>query len=409
MARTFDSHLTATGGTQSTAEAVAERTIGREFLAPIDAVDFEAIESRFGIGIHSEKHDLRQHLTVGVLEGIDPSDSLAKLAEKTATHDGVDYMPKSRFSELTNDRDYRAAAQVFFNLLHTPEVRRRQATSNDRLGWLNRGVVATDASNLSLKAPITVPSKFREVDEDCEITPEDGGLKLHLALRVDGECKQPLSVVVTPPTDHETTQFDHLQEDVEVFADLDDPIGVWDRGYTDYDRFVERKRAGEDFVTTLKSNANTTVVEPLEEVTVRDKDETWQVVDDVIELSETEETFRRVTVTDPEDEVTEYLTTLPAEAYAPIDVMEIYTLRTMIEIFYRENKQNMNIQNFHSTTLNGVLFELFCTLIGWVLMELYRGRHPVRDGTSGTIRKLQIEWNQPPVPAGWMGSVNGYG
>jgi hypothetical protein len=304
-------------------------------------------------------------------------------------------MSPSRFSELTNGRDYRAPAQVFFELLHTPQMRRRQATSKDRLGWLDRGVVATDASNLSLKAPITVPSEFREVDEDREIAREDGGIKLNLALRVDGENRQPLSVVIMPPTDHETAQFDHLQEDVEVFADLDNPIGIWDRGYTDYGRFVVRNRAGDDFVMTLKANANTSVVDYLKEFTVRDPDGLRHVIHEIIELGETGETFRRVTVEDSDGELTEYLTTLPPEEYAPIDVMDIYTLRTMIQSCFRDQKKTINTQDVHSTALNGVLFELFCTLIAWTLMELYRGRHPMRSGAREAIRTLQIDWNQP--------------
>lgn len=393
----------------STDEFLADHTIGREFFAPLDDIDIEAIAADYEIGRHSKKHELEHHLKVAILEGIDPSDSLRTLATKTATHDGVEYMAPSRFSELTNGRNYRAAAQTFFELLHTPQVRRRHGTSAAQLDWLNRGVIATDASQLSIEAPITVPSELREADEDRVIRAAEGGLKLNVALRVDTECKLPVSVVVTPPNDHETTQFDHLQEDIELFPDLDNPIDVWDRGYTDYDRFVERKGAGKDFVTTLKANATTSIVEPLEEITISADDGAWHVADDLIELGETGETFRRVTGTDPDDEVTEYLTTLPAERYAPIDVMEIYTLRTMIEIFFRENKQNTNIQDFHSTTVNGALFELFCTLIGWVLMELYRGRYPVRDGASGAIRKLQTEWNQPLVPAGHLGSVSGYG
>jgi IS4 transposase len=37
-------------------------------------------------------------------------------------------------------------------------------------------------------------------------------------------------------------------------------------------------------------------------------------------------------------------------------VMSLYTLRTMIEILFRELKQYTSIENFHSQSLNGVLF-----------------------------------------------------
>lgn len=125
--------------------------------------------------------------------------------------------------------------------------------------------MASDASNLSLTAPITVSDGVEEYTNDGEITPEDGGIRLLLATRVDGQSKQPLAATVTHPDTNENTQLDHLNGSVDDFDDLEDPIEVWDRGYTDYDRFCEKKHRGDDFVTTLKTNARTTVVARLDE------------------------------------------------------------------------------------------------------------------------------------------------
>jgi hypothetical protein len=66
---------------------------------------------------------------------------------------------------------------------------------------------------------------------------------------------------------------------------------------------------------------------------------------------------------------------LASSAYDPIDVISIYTLRICIEILFQELKQCLNIENFHSKSLNGVLFELFCALIGYVLVEWFRQCH----------------------------------
>jgi hypothetical protein len=82
----------------------------------------------------------------------------------------------------------------------------------------------------------------------------------------------------------------------------------------------------------LKENARTTVVDRLQAVEVRDAAGTRQVTDDIVELSDTGETFRRVTVEDTDGEVTAYLTTLDPTECAPIDVVSIYTLRWLIEI-----------------------------------------------------------------------------
>ena len=54
-----------------------------------------------------------------------------------------------------------------------------------------------------------------------EADPADGGLKLNLATRADGEYSHPLGITVTEGETREPTQSDHLQSDVKVFRELD--------------------------------------------------------------------------------------------------------------------------------------------------------------------------------------------
>jgi hypothetical protein len=82
-------------------------TTASEFYSLLDAVDSEFIADQFDIGTYTNKHDFENHLKIGILEGINPSDSLAELAEKTATHDQLTEMAASTFSRRTNDRDCR--------------------------------------------------------------------------------------------------------------------------------------------------------------------------------------------------------------------------------------------------------------------------------------------------------------
>ena len=87
----------------------------------LDGVDSESIADEFDIGIHNDKHDFDNHVKVAVREGLDPSSSLAELADKTAVDETLEHMSKSRFSELTNDRDYRAVVRLLFALRHTTQ------------------------------------------------------------------------------------------------------------------------------------------------------------------------------------------------------------------------------------------------------------------------------------------------
>jgi IS4 transposase len=223
-----------------------------------------------------------------------------------------------------------------------------------------------------------------------------------MAARVDVEQKHPVGVGVSHGQSHESPQFDALRDDVEVFADLDSIILVFDRGYTLYARFCEIKHSDDDFVTLLRSNACVDVLEQIQDVEITvsreqesgDVTESYRIRDDWIELSDTGEEFRRVTLETPDGEVMEYLTTLPPAEYDPIEVIQIYTLRTLIEILFRELKQYLNVENFYSTTLNGVLFELFCSLIGFVLMHWLRQHYPMGGGVADTIQQVRSNWNE---------------
>ena len=62
---------------------------------------------------------------------------------------------------------------------------------------------------------------------------------------------------------------------------------------------------------------------------------------------------------------------------------------------FHELKQYTNIQRFHSTTLNDVLFELYCTLLAYILADYYQRQYPVRDGMLRTFRLIRNYWNQP--------------
>jgi hypothetical protein len=187
--------ITATDGHRADPGAVPEATDdtrpsgrrAKSFFSLLEELDLAAIADDFDIGTHTPIQDLEQHLKVAVLEGLDPSDSLESLAQRTATHDGVDLMAASTFSELTNGRDYRAVVEVVRALLHSPQLYRHWGVDRNRLEWLDRQVVAVDATHLALDAPVNLSDEGGRSWESLEVRLEDGGLKLHLAARVDSE------------------------------------------------------------------------------------------------------------------------------------------------------------------------------------------------------------------------------
>jgi len=229
-------------------------SVAEELYSLLDEVDSEFIVTELEIGKHCEKRDFDNHHKIGIFEGINPSDSLAKLAEKIATHDQLSYMAGSTFSRRTNDRDYRAVVRLLFELLHTPQLYHQRSVQRKRLDRLNRAVVTLDATNLTLTRSVAVAGELNEETVIHEIQPTNGELELNLAARVDGEYSNLLGATVTGGDTREPTQLEHLHSDVEVFADLDSLIRVFDRGYLDYDRVCAMRQRGEDFVTLLQSD-----------------------------------------------------------------------------------------------------------------------------------------------------------
>ena len=137
-----------------------------------------------------------------------------------------------------------------------------------------------------------------------------------------------------------------------------------------------------------------------QDVDITDEAGTRSVSDQRIELTETGERFCRIVFEDVDGEEIEYLTTLASSEYDPVEVTSIYMLRTVIKILFRELKQYTNVKQFHSQSLNGVLFESFCTLIGYVLVQWFRQRQPLRGGMPEAIREIRTRWNQSLPPYG---------
>jgi len=71
-----------------------------------------------------------------------------------------------------------------------------------------------------------------------------------------------------------------------------------------------------------------------------------------------------------EDGIEEYLTNI--FDLSAKDVVLAYEQRWVIEIFFREIKSYLEIDHFMSKNLNGMLIQIFCILITYALMVLFK-------------------------------------
>lgn len=363
------------------------------FTSLLDEVDSEEIAARYEIGLHSNRIDFLEHVKIGLRLGIADPNTLEDLAQQTDVYADLEPISKGHFSKLTTRRPAQAVAELATAVLEHPSLYHPAGIARKRFEQLReRQIIGCDATRLPLRTTLVVDTG----DDELVVRPEDGGIELHTAARLDPAMKHPLSAFVTRANYPESDAFPVLAGDVEVHEDLDSAIFVFDKGYVHYGRFAGMKNDDMDFITPLEDNAKHEVVDSLHDFEHEQPDgEEVRVTDDYIELGSVGREYRKVTIMhdDGDDEI--YLTTLPPDEFDALEVSLIYGVRWLIEIMFRELKQYTNIQRFHSMTLNGVLFELYCTFLAYILADYYRRQYPVRGGMPRTFRLIRNYWNQP--------------
>ena len=142
---------------------------------------------------------------------------------------------------------------------------------------------------------------------------------------------------------------------------------VLDRGYIDYQWFVELSQRQVYFVTRLKENA---VYEVVQRRAVPQHSNV--IADEVIFFSSQvqpskEYFFRRVEIDDPEQGRLVFLTN--HHKLGAATVAAIYKDRWQVELFFKALKQNLRIKTFVGTSSNAVRTQVWTALIAMLLLR----------------------------------------
>ena len=187
-----------------------------------------------------------------------------------------------------------------------------------------------------------------------------GAIKLHLLL--DHQGYLPSFAVVT----------EGKRSELEVARSLRLEAGtilVVDRGYNDYQWFLELTAEGVFFVTRMKSNTVYTVVEerpvPAKGNVLRDQ---------IVSLPSLEKKgdqpvrFRRVEYWNPDkQEILVFLTNNLKLAAATI--ADVYKSRWQIELFFKALKQTLKVKTFLGTSANAVKTQIWTALIAMLILK----------------------------------------
>ncbi len=265
-------------------------------------------------------------------------------------HLGVSNSPKrSTLAYANTHRPWSLYQTVFEQLLSKCQTAVGGHGKRKKFRFKNK-LVSLDASTIDLSLSLFNWAQFRRTK---------GAVKLHLLLDHDGYL--PSFAVVT----------NGKTSDIKVARRMRFERGtvvVMDRGYIDYEWFVQLTHQGVYFVTRLKDNAVFTVVEnrPVPKGSNILKDQI--VFFDSQAIPDRDHYFRIVEIWDPEKERSFTFLTNNRE-FAATTIAAVYKDRWAVELFFKAIKQNLKIKTFLGTNPNAVKTQIWTALIAMLVLR----------------------------------------
>jgi hypothetical protein len=264
-------------------------------------------------------------------------------------HLGIPRAPKRSTLAYANEhRPWQLYQTVFHQLLAKCEgvVRGR---GKKKFRFKNK-LVSLDSSVIDLCLSLFDWAHFRRTK---------GAVKLHLLL--DHEGYLPSFAVITPGKTSDVQVARRLRFDPGT-------VLVMDRGYIDYQWFVQLTRQTVYFVTRLKDKASFEVVEDREVPANRNV-----LKDQIIFFPSQAEPsaeyfFRRVEIWDAEKQESVVFLSNHLN-FGATTIAAIYKDRWQVELFFKALKQNLKIKTFLGTSANAVKTQLWTALIAMLILR----------------------------------------
>jgi hypothetical protein len=264
-------------------------------------------------------------------------------------HLGILDCPKATTLSYANaHRPWQLYQSVFYTTLE--RCRAEALTRGRRKFRFKHKLLSLDASMVELCAESFDWAQYKRTK---------GALKLHLVLDHDGYL--PCYAVMTEGKTADITEARKMHFE-------NGTLLVFDRGYSDYDWWLNLTRAGVNFVTRLKDSALYGVVES------RPVPENSHVLrDEVMVLVSQQEVgpqarLRRIEVWVEEKNESMVFVTNNLKLAART-IARIYKERWQIELFFKALKQGLKVKTFVGTTENAVQIQIWTALIAMLVLK----------------------------------------
>lgn len=332
-----------------------------------------------------KKLPLRTHL-VSLLYGVfSYCNGLRELCEGLLgcegrlSHLGLDKAPaRSTLSDANTRRSFQSFAMIYEELLK----QYHSLISDSRLKGLSiRNLKVIDSSTIQL---------FSEILRGVGRNPKDaskkkGGIKVHAMMDAFSGVTE--FVRMTQAREHDRKFLYHLKLPANSWL-------VFDKAYTVYHQFAKWTNEKIWFVTRMKDNADYHVTKVLVDKTKK-KNATGVLKEQYITVAVKQNgkqiqrlKLRRITFKTKEGKVYVFITnnfTLPASQIATI-----YKNRWMIELLFKQIKQNFPLRYFWGNSANAIKMQVYCVLIAQLLMVVIRKKAATKKSFANMITLIRL-------------------
>ncbi len=299
--------------------------------------------------------------------------------EGKLSHLGLDKAPaRSTLSDANNNRSYQVFETIYEGLLK----QYHSFISDSRLKGLSiRNLKIIDSSTIQLFSEILRGVGRNRLDG----ARKKGGIKVHAMMDAFSGVTE--FVRMTEAREHDRRFLYHLKLAANSWL-------VFDKAYTVYHQFAKWTTQKIWFVTRMKDNADFHVTKVLVDKTKK-KNAKGVLKEQYITVAVKQNgtvierlKLRRITFKTEEGKVYVFVTnnfTLPSS-----QVATIYKNRWMIELLFKQIKQNFPLRYFWGESSNAIKMQVYCVLIAQLLMVVIRKKAVTKKSFANMITVIRL-------------------
>ena len=299
--------------------------------------------------------------------------------EGKLSHLGLDKAPaRSTISDANNNRSYLAFETIYEGLLK----QYHSFISDSRLKGLSiRNLKIIDSSTIQLFSEILRGVGRNRLDG----ARKKGGIKVHAMMDAFSGVTE--FVRMTEAREHDRKFLYHLKLAANSWL-------VFDKAYTVYHQFAKWTEQKIWFVTRMKENADFHVTKVMVDNTKK-KSPKGVLKEQYITVAVKQGgvitqrlKLRRITFKSEDGKMYVFVTnnfTLPSS-----QVVTIYKNRWMIELLFKQIKQNFPLRYFWGESSNAIKMQVYCVLIAQLLMVILRKKAATKKSFANMITVITL-------------------